>query len=352
MRRILALIVLLSCVLSGCSWMDGEYHSVKPHASVGGQQQNDSVITVAGYNDLQDALVKLVTTGRTSQTFYTRGIDEELIDQYMNTAIMHVFQNCAIGAYAVEKINYEYGTSGGTPAVAVDVTYLHSRQEILRIKNTSDMEGVRKLLAKALDNSDNQIVIKVADYEILDVEQFVHDYANKNPHLCMEVPIVTASVYPDRGEERVLEVTFTYQTSRDALRIMQGMVSPIFSAAELYVRDSEDPLQKYEQLYAFLMERFDYKIETSLTPAYSLLRYGVGDSKAFAMVYMVMCQNAGLECQVISGTSGGEPKYWNYILIGDTYCHVDLLACNSAGAFSAIPSSEMSGYVWDYSEFP
>ena len=44
------------------------------------------------------------------------------------------------------------------------------------------------------------------------------------------------------------------------------------------------------------MERYDYRIETSITPAYSLLRHGVGDSRAFAVVYAAMCQQAGLEC--------------------------------------------------------
>ena len=40
--------------------------------------------------------------------------------------------------------------------------------------------------------------------------------------------------------------------------MMQDMVLPIFQAAEAYVRDSESEDLKYEQLYAFLMERFDY----------------------------------------------------------------------------------------------
>jgi hypothetical protein len=351
MKKVLILPVLIAFLLSGCSWMDGEYHSVKPHDSANSQQQNNAVM-VSDYNELRDALVDLVTSGRTERTFYTSGIDEEMVEQYMNTAIMHMFQNSAVGAYAVEKVNYEYGTSGGTPAIAVYVEYLHGRQEILRIKNAVTMNGVRNLLTDALKNCDASIVLKVSQYEEFDVEQFVRNFVNENPHLCMEMPVVTAGTYPQRGEERVLEVLLTYQSSRDALRTMQDMVSPIFSAAELYVQDSEDTHQKYEQLYAFLMERFDYKIETSNTPAYSLLRYGVGDSKAFATVYSAMCRNAGLECQVVSGTRSGEAWYWNYILIDDTYYHVDLLADNESDAFYAMRSEDMIGYVWDYSVYP
>ena len=72
-------------------------------------------------------------------------------------------------------------------------------------------------------------------------------------------------------------------------------MKPVFESAVLYVSGDGAEKQKFSQLYAFLMERFDYKVETSITPAYSLLRHGVGDSRAFATVYAAMCRLAGLE---------------------------------------------------------
>lgn len=348
MRKILLLILSVALLLSGCSWLDGEYHSVKPHASEGNQTSND-VVTVSGYIELRDALVEMVTAGRQQSTFYLSGFGLEDVDQHMNTAIMHVFQNSAVGAYAVEDITYESGTSGGVAAVSVEATYLHGRQELLRIKKATNMDGVKSMIGFAVNNCDSSVVIHVNSYEDLDVELFVQEYADQNPHLCMEVPQVTATTYPERGDERVLEVFFTYKTGRDLLRTMQNMVSPIFSAAELYVQGSEGERQKYEQLYAFLMERFDYQIETSITPTYSLLRYGVGDSKAFAMVYSVMCRNADLQCKVVSGTRDGEAHYWNLIRFEDTDYHVDLLRSSETGEFTVMTQEEMDGYVWDYS---
>lgn len=350
MKKIIIPILLLIFLLSGCSWLDGEYHSVKPHASDSNKLSED-IVTVSGYTELRDALVEMVTSGKQSSTFYINGFELDDVDQYMHTAIMHVKQNSAVGAYAVDEINFESGTSGGIAAVAIDVSYIHGRPEILRIKNATNMDGLKAMLEFALNNCDASTVVKVSEYEDLDVEMFVQEYANANPHLCMEIPQVTATTYPENGKERVLEVFFTYKTSRDTLRTMQNTVSPIFSAAELYVQGSEGEQQKYEQLYAFLMERFDYTIETSITPAYSLLRYGVGDSKAFAMVYSIMCQHADLSCQVISGTRDGEAHYWNLIRYEDTDFHVDLLACSEAGEFTVMLPEEMSGYVWDYSVY-
>ena len=351
MKKIIIPILLLAFLLSGCStWLDGEYHSVKPHASDGNKLSDDAVI-VADYPQLRDALVEMVTSGRQKSTFYITGFNLEDVDQYMNTAIMHVFQNSAVGAYAVDEITYEGGYSGGNPAIAVDVTYLHGRPEILRIKKVTNMDGAKNIISTALRNCETSTVIRVEEYEDLDVELFVQEYVNSNPHLCMELPQVAATTYPDRGKERLLEIFFTYQNSRDVLKNMQEMVSPIFAAAELYVQNSDGDSQKYEQLYSFLMERFDYKYETSITPVYSLLRYGVGDSKAIAMVYSIMCQNADLECQVVSGTKNGEAYYWNLIRFDDTDYHAVLLACSEAWEFTVMIPDEMSGYVWDYSGY-
>ena len=351
MKKIIIPVLLLAFLLTGCNlWMDGEYHSVKPHAFEG-NKPSDDMVTVSGYNELRDALVDMVTSGRQQSTFYIAGFELEEVDQYMNTAIMHVFQNSAIGAYAVDEITYDSGTSGGIAAIAVDVTYLHGRQELLRIKRTNNMDGVKSLIKAALHGCEATAVIRVDQYQSLDLEQFVRDYVDANPHLCMEVPQVSVSVYPDRGEERVLEVNFAYQTSRETLRSMQDIVTPIFNAAELYVQSSEGESQKYEQLYAFLMERFDYRYETSITPAYSLLRYGVGDSKAFAMVYSIMCQNADLDCDVVSGTKNAEAYFWNLISIDGVSYHVDLLSCSETGEFVPKLAEEMDGYVWDYLEY-
>lgn len=351
MKQCIVLVLALAMLLTGCTWLDGEYHSVTPHAYEGTEVSQD-MVTVSGYNELRDALVDVVSSGRQKSTFYVLDINEELADQYMFMAISYVKRSTAIGAYAADEIHYEYGTSGGRPAIAVEVTYLHTRNEILRIKKVENMTAVRTFIAGALSKCDPSVVIKVNNYEPMDVVQYVEDYFWNNPNVCMELPQVAVSLYPDSGKERVMEIAFAYQTSRDVLRNMQDMVSPIFSAAELYVRGSEGAYQKFEQLYAFLMERFDYKVETSLTPSYSLLRYGVGDSRAFAMVYSYMCRNANLECQVVAGTRNGEAWYWNQIRVDGVYYHVDLLSSTELGSFTMMLPGDMTGYVWDYSELP
>ena len=100
------------------------------------------------------------------------------------------------------------------------------------------------------------------------------------------------------------------------------------------------------------MERFDYTLETSITPSYSLLCHGVGDSEAFASAFAAMCRRAGLECRIVSGTRAGEAWFWNLIREGDVYYHVDLLQSKSAGELQKLTQEQMQGYVWDYSAYP
>ncbi len=94
----------------------------------------------------------------------------------------------------------------------------------------------------------------------------------------MELPQLSVGTYPELGPSRVMEMKFTYQTSRDALRSMQNQVQRVFASASLYISRDDAQAQKFAQLFSFLMERFDYELEASITPTYSLLCHGVGIS--------------------------------------------------------------------------
>lgn len=348
---IVLLILTLCILLCGCNlWLDGSYYSAKPHLEEYAKPGNEAV-EVNSYTELQEALALLVEDGGQDGVLYTTEIAPENLSGYMDIAIRNIKQHNAIGAYAVDEIGYEIGTNIGKQAIAINVAYNHNRSEILRIKQTKTMEEATKVITAALDNFEPGIVLKVDQYSTVDFTQLVQDYVDNNPHTCMELPQVTTNIYPQSGLERVVEMTFTYQTSRSTLRSMQQTVTPVFASAKLYVNSDASQLEKFSQLYSFLMERYDYTIETSITPSYSLLRHGVGDSKAFATVYAVMCRQAGLDCQVVSGTKSGESWYWNLCAIDGVYYHVDLLQCVASTGFQAYTDENMTGYVWDYSAF-
>ena len=346
------LMLALCVLLGGCSgWMNGSYSSVSPHL-VRDPQGNDQSLAVSGYEELRDALVDMVADGAESALINVAQMDQDHVIRDVEQAIGYVTDIDPIGAFAVSSIKYEQGTSGGQSALAVTVTYNHNRSEIGKIKQAEDMEAACQIISSGLQECQSRVVMRVRHYQDTDLVQFVADYADEAPDLIMELPLVTVNMYPESGEDRVLEIVFTYQSSRESLRSMQSRVRPLFTSAELYVTGINSDQEKYTLLYAFLMERNQYTVETSITPTYSLLIHGVGDSKAFAVVYSAMCRRAGLECMVISGTWKGEPLFWNLICQDGIYYHVDLLRCNREGGFHQWTDRDMEGYVWDYSAYP
>lgn len=347
----ICLILILCLCLNGCSWMSGGYVSVEPHLERQTQMVIDG-ISASNYVQLVTALEDIIQSGTESATIQVGQYNQDLVAGNMEMAVRYAMKSYPIGAYAVESIKYEIGTKGGKPAIAVQIGYIHSRVELRGIRYVNGMAEAENVIEEALRNCGPGVVLMVENYKNADFTQLVSDYAERNPQVVMEIPQVTAGVYPETGLNRVVELTFTYQTSRETLRQMQTQVSPVFDAAALYVSGEGADSQKYAQLYAFLMERFDYEITTSITPTYSLLRHGVGDNRAFAQVYAAMCRLAGLECMTVTGTRDGEPWCWNIVMDDVNYFHVDLLRCNELGGFREFTDEEMDGYVWDYSAYP
>ena len=301
--------------------------------------------------DALDALEELIASGMESAVINVADYPSDTVENGVKLAVRYAKGTYPMGAYAVENMECELGTSGGQPALAVTITYRYSWAQIQRIRKLEDMEAVETAVTQALKSFDASAVLLVEAYEPWDFTQIVEDYAVGHPEIVMETPQVTVNTYGS-GKARVVELIFTYQNSRDALRQMQSQVEPVFNSASLYVSGEGADRQKFSQLYAFLMERFDYTVETSITPAYSLLRHGVGDSRAFATVYAAMCRGAGLECRIVTGTHAGEPWTWNMVLDNGYWYHVDLLRSSNLGGYREFTDSEMRNYVWDYSAYP
>ena len=344
-RRLLALALAAALCLSGCGWMDGSYVSVTPHQVGVNQTGEGSARPISSYMELRSALVRMVDEGSIEGRFLLDEYPREAAVEDMERAVEYVTKVYPIGAYAVESIESAFGTN----AVSVDITYRYSRQDIERIRTVRGMDGAEKAVAEAMDECADKLVLQISGYRDTDFTEIVQDYAWKNPDRVMEMPSATVRVCPDRGDVRVVELLFFYQTDWETLRSMREQVQPVFSSAALYVTGQASERTKFSQLHAFLMERFDYKLQHSRTPAYSLLCEGIGDSRAFSQIYAAMCSRIGLEATGISGTREGEKHRWNLIRIDGVWYHLDLLA---SPQFDPMTDEEMTGYEWDREAYP
>lgn len=350
-RWIIPLLVFALCLqLTGCNLLlDDTYVSVKPYQIQNPGKENTELVADS-YIEVRQALMELVEGCTQSAVIAIPKLTESVADYYMSAAINYITQSTAMGAYAVSEITYEVGTNAGELAIAVDITYHYNRMAILRIQRTANTKMAVTMIQKALQQCDPDITLYIQDYTEIDLIQLVQDYVDDNPQYCMELPQVNASIYPAQGRERIIVLSFTYRNSREVLRSMQQNVQEVFNQIK---PDGDTRWDRYANIYQQLMERHSsYAIETSITPSYSLLRHGVGDSKAFATVYAAICRARNLNCEVVSGTKEGQAWYWNAVLDDGVYYHIDLLRCSAEGKFSMMDEAAMAGYVWDYSAYP
>lgn len=346
--KLISMICLVGCLLSGCNTIyRGSYSSTKPHVQTQTPTQAKT-ISAKNIKELRGHIEKMIDEAKEEGVIYVDGYDQNRVQADMDQICSLIKGDYPVAAYALDEISFELGKSNGRPALSLAFRYVRNRADILGIRHAPNMEMASIQICNAMARCDVSLVLRVTEYQEQDYLQIVENYSMEHPELVMEMPRASWEVYPEKGKERVLELYFTYQTSRDSLKAMQKKVEQIFDSAELYLGSDAGEREKYSQLYSFLSERYEYKYDTSITPTYSLLHHGVGDSRAFAVVYAAMCRQAGLECIVVSGTKDGESRYWNIICRDDIYYHVDLLS----GNYRERKDNQMDGYVWDYSTYP
>ncbi len=351
----IAIVLLCVCLcfgLCGCDlWMEGSYAHVSPH-EVPNDAKDAARIEVSSYQTLYDALCDIVESGTTGATVYYPDENRTTVQAHMEAATRKVCTSNPIGNYAVEKITYEVGTKGGVQAIAVQISYNRTLSDILYMHKVAQMSEGAGLIYDALAKCRPSATFFVAEYTQTDLVQLVKNYVDANPDVCMEIPQVTVMTYPQEGAARVIEVLFAYKNSRDDLRVMQQTVDAVFDSAILSVSQNATDREKCTQLYRFLMLHYNPDtLNTSITPAYSLLHYKVGDSKAYAIVYAAMCRKVGVNCSTVVGTKDGTPYYWNAVKSGEEYLFVDLLQCARQGGFQLSTKDQMRNYVWDYSAY-
>ncbi len=336
----LLLAVLMLC---GCGMIDDSYVSVTPHQAQLNQTAGGKGQEVGSYSELRNALIALVDKGETEGLFILSQYPREAVHTDMDKAVSYVCNTYAVGAYAVQSIRYDLGTGLGSTALSVDITYRSGAESLDRIRTVRWISGANEAIHEALEECDERLVLQITGYQDTNFAEEVERYAMENPARVMEAPGVTARVYPERGDTRVVELTFHYRTSRKTLRSMREQVQPVFASAYMYVSPETDDRTKASQLHSFLMERFEYEIGMSVTPSYSLLCKGIGDSKAFAQVYAAMCRSNGIEAQCVRGMKDGQRYWWNQLYLDGTWYHVDLLG---GIQFTPLLDEEMVGYEW------
>ena len=143
MRGRIAAVLVAALLLTGCSWMDGSYVSVTPHQVGLGQTGEGTVHAVRNYTELRGALIGMIDSGAERALFSLAEYPREEVPEDLQRAVSYAREIYPVGAYAVESIDYNFGTGLGASALSVDITYRRSRAQIESIRTVRWTSGAK-----------------------------------------------------------------------------------------------------------------------------------------------------------------------------------------------------------------
>lgn len=345
------LLLALAFLLAGCStWKRDTYVSVKPHAEGYAQTDPEDTEVASSYPELLELLEYLVQNYAGQATVDVSQYGEDL-EADLERIVREVKRTDPLAAYAVGDIGLELAEVGARRVVSVTIDYCRTQEQLQEIQSAWGVNGVKNKVIQALEAAEPAITLRVTGYEPINLAVQVRTYYEEHLDTVMECPQVTVQVYPDSGNVRVMEIQFQYSTNQEALLRMKRDVQVMLDSAAGYVGGQTSERVKAERLYSFLRPLF-VQAGPSATPVYSLLCVGVGDSQSMAMVYALLCRQAGLDCQVVSGSSNGREWHWNILCLDGVYYHADILADWEGGELTLRCDEEMTNYIWNTGMYP
>ena len=350
-KRLLAVLIASSLLLSGCSSMLArDYASVTAHNMAQTAEGDPSVLRADSYQELVNALIYLINQGEESGSIRYSG-EEADFKKLMDEACLEVKQEDPLGAYAVDYIKYSVISIVGSYEADVQITYRRTREQVASIVDATGAAAIRSELSRALSSFDTEVVLRISYFEEDEayIQQLVRQAYLSNPATALDFPDAQVAMYPESGQQRIVEVTLTYHQSLQTLESWRNSLS----------REAEricQPLteltikEKLDGITGTLQSMGAYSAQGGST-AYDALLGGGGDSQGVALAFSLLCRQVGITCSVVDGQKNGQSHFWNVVQTASGYRHVDLSRTGNV-AYNVDQTMTQQGYVWDAQQVP
>ena len=348
MCAVMAALMLLS---TGCSSMlNRDYSSVTVHSATPTAEGDANTMRVQNYQELVNALIYLINQGEESGSIRYSG-EEADFKKLMDEACLEVKQEDPLGAYAVDYIKYSVISIVGSYEADVQITYRRTREQMASIVDATGAAAIRSELSRALSSFDTEVVLRISYFEEDEayIQQLVRQAYLSNPATALDFPDAQVAMYPESGQQRIVEVTLTYHPSLQTLESWRNSLS----------REAEricQPLteltikEKLDGITGTLQSMGAYSAQGGST-AYDALLGGGGDSQGVALAFSLLCRQVGVTCSVVDGQKNGQSHFWNVVQTASGYRHVDLSRTGNV-AYNVDQTMTQQGYVWDAQQVP
>lgn len=353
-RTLCALLVcalILGC-LTGCgSIFDRRYSSVTTHQEQSASDEDASILRAETYADLVSCVQHFVSMGQLTGTVHVYKYSGD-IEADLEKACNEVQTEDPLGAYALNGIEYNYSRIISYYECTFQFSYRRGIEDITAIVSAYGNGMIRDLIQSSLSAFDGSLAIRTSSFytDPSNLYTLVQEAYYSSPGTAMGYPDVSISIYPDSGETRIAEFTFSYDWTKTTLTQRAEEVAS--AAATLVGQDTAADGTVAGLLYSRLLQQTTYLPDGSAN-VYSALCLGSADSEGIALAYSLLCQQAGITCQLVKGTLDGQPHCWNIITLGEDSWHLDVTRSDLEGSFLYGDSAMSSfGYSWSQEDYP
>lgn len=372
MKRVVAtLLVLVTCLgLCGCGAMlEDEYYTVKEHSQDYEPVEGSVALQAEDYNGLQSAMIYFVwnmfDTGTVRLNNYSGDVSED-----MSAARAYIMREDALGAYCVEDILFNVDQIVSYYEITIQITYCHTAQEVESIISVANSSEAYEAIEAAVKLHQDQVILKMSyflDWED-NIESYCEDIYYNNPTCALMPPEISYNVYPETGNQRIIEILFNYKLDDETYEKFKEMVAD--KANEIILSSDTDGVKTdpnvqrtvLERFYNYLSNNVDYDeasvllsisgdnwaMSLSYTP-FGALENGLATGEGTALTYKLLCDQVGIDCQVVRGRRNYYDHAWNIVCVDGIYYHVD--ATNS-GCFMLGNSEMPDSYAWNRVKYP
>lgn len=351
-KRMLAGIVSLVFLLSGCSaLLDRDYISITPHTATPTAEGDPSVLRVESYQELVNALIHFINQGIETGTI--RLYDAEHIETDLEAACLEVVQEAPIGAYAVEYIKYSVNPVVSYDEANVQITYRRTREQVASIVSATGTTAIRSELRQALFSFSPELVLRISHFD--GDEAYIRDLCRQayyaTPAAALDMPEIDVFLYPDEGQQRIVEILLTYDLEPKEQDRRQTLLLAEREALSQTLRDTTGNAQLLAAAQAVL-DAGGYDPQGGST-AYDALLEGGADSQGLALAMALLCQELHIEVEIAAGTRDDIPHFWAVVATEHGWRHLDLTRFDQLeDPFQTDAELAAAGYRWDREAVP
>ena len=351
--RALALLTAAALTLTGCSsLLEQEYTYITPHNAAPTTEGDPSVLRADSYQELVNALVYFVSTGMEKGTVRLY-MDNEDLDASLDAACLEVAKEDPLGAYAVEFITFSLSSVVTYSEATVNITYRRTKDQVSSIVQATGITAIRSELVSTMSAFKPECVLRISYFS--EDEAFIQDLARQAyynaPSSAFGMPQLQVSIYPDSGQQRIVEILLTYPYDQAELERKKSALSNwLQSMSASFTGLSGDDLLMEAAQAVSSVGSFDPQGGSSVC---ALMDEGRANSEGMALSMAALCQSLDLSFRVVEGTLHNQPHFWNMVQTSSGWRHLDLTDTQSP-PYSLYTDQQLSqlGYQWDSNLVP